>query len=53
MQAGMNFEYKNPDVKACYKNISVGYLLTLSGAIGSTLLMRKLLTSVLSTAQGT
>jgi hypothetical protein len=48
----MNFEYKNPDIKACIKSIAFGYLVTLTGAIGSTLYMRHLLSSVLATAVG-
>ena len=49
----MNIEYKNPDVESCIKSMTGGYLVTLTGAIGSTLFMRHILKSVLSTAVGT
>lgn len=48
----MNYEYKNPEVESDNKQLLIGYLISLSGALGTTILLRQMAKGFISAATG-
>lgn len=48
----MNYEYKSPEFETSNKDLLIGYCIALSGALGSTVILRKLAAGLVSSATG-